>query len=95
MCAVFIIQALAVIAIPVIICRYISQHDDSFCNVFTSRARGLFKYLGKELCDFYYPIAVIEEEDEPYTQEVDTKERAQSNQEFNNKQKIEAFIEEK
>lgn len=92
LCLVAAVQILFLIIFPIVICRYVATRDDSFCKVLCSRGRGFCKYVGNAVCDYYYPMAVIEEE-EDYVGDIDLNQRASENKQFNLQQKIDDFIE--
>jgi len=94
LCLVAAIQILFIIFFPIMICKYVSSHDDSFCKVFCSRSRGFFKWFASKVSEYYYPIAVIEEEIN-YVGEIDIVGRATSNEKFNLQEKIDDYIEER
>ena len=83
---------MVLIFFPIAVCKYVSSHDDSFCKVLCSRLRGFCKWFGNYICDYYYPMAVIEEEID-YVGEIDVVARASENKKFNEEESITDFIE--
>lgn len=94
LCIVLLLHILFLIVFPIVIGIYVSKHDESFCKVLCSRTKGFCSYVGEATKQYYYPMAVIEEEVD-YVGEIDYKERARSNKEFGKQEKIDDFIEER
>jgi len=95
LCLIAAIHLLFLLCFPIAICKYVSSHDDSFGKVFCSRMRGFCKFWGESIKTYYYPTAVVNAEVITYTEDIDYEARAKSNKEFNEKENMTAFIEER
>ena len=95
LCLVAAIHLLFLLCFPLVVCKYVSSHDDSFCKVLMARMKGFCTFWGKSIKGYYYPIAVVNEEEVTYVEEINLEERAKSNKEFQDKEAMAAFIEER
>ena len=95
LCIVAAIHILVLVCFPLVICKYVASHDDSFCKVLCQRTRGFCKFWGKSIKGYYYPIAVVNDEEVKFVEDIDYKARAESNKEFLDQEKIVDFIEQR
>jgi hypothetical protein len=62
-CIVLLIHIILLIGVPIAVCIYVGGHDgDGFCKVLGARTRGFCSFFGEAVKNYYYPMAVIEEE---------------------------------
>lgn len=73
LCLIAALHLLFLLCFPIVVCKYVSSHDDSFCKVFCARLRGFCKFWGESIKGYYYPMAVVNEEVITYTDDITTR----------------------